>query len=158
MRGLIYPVPDPRYPFLGVHLTRMHDGRVLVGPNALLSAARERYARRSFSARDLADVASDPGFWRFAVSNVPTALREIATATSQARFVEGAARFVPEITVTDVLPGPRGIRAQAMWRDGALLDDFAFSGSSKVLHVRNAPSPGATSALAIAEEIVRRAG
>lgn len=158
VRGLIYPVPDPRYPFLGVHLTRMHDGRVLVGPNAFLAAAREGYARNSFNIRDAVGIASEPGFWRFAASNVPAALREIATATSRARFVEGASRFVPELTADDVLPGPRGVRAQAMGRDGALLDDFAFSGSSKVLHVRNAPSPGATSALAIAEEVVQRAG
>lgn len=157
VRGLIYPVPDPRYPFLGVHLTRMHDGSVLLGPNAFLAGSREGYGRFGLNPRDLASVAGSPGFWRFARQNVPAALKELSTATSRRRFVAGAADFVPEITPDDVTSGPRGIRAQAMAQDGTLVDDFAFSGSAHVLHVRNAPSPGATSALAIAEEVVHRA-
>lgn len=158
VRGLIYPVPDPRYPFLGVHLTRMHDGDVLVGPNAFLSAAREGYRRASVSVPDLLAVAGDQGFWRFAAKNMSAAFREVATVVSSRRFVAEAAQYVPGLTASDVVAGPRGVRAQAIAKDGSLIDDFVFAGSSRVLHVRNAPSPGATSALAIAEHVVERAG
>lgn len=157
VRGLIYPVPDPRYPFLGVHITRRYDGEVMLGPNAFLSPGREIYRRRRLSPKDLADVAAAPGFWRFAAKNVPAMVRETRTAVSTRAFVKEAAQYLPGIGPADVRPGPRGVRAQAMHADGRLVDDFVITGGSRVVHVRNAPSPGATSALAIAEHIVGEA-
>lgn len=157
VNGLIYPVPDPRFPFLGVHLTKRVDGAVMLGPNAFLSMGREAYRRRELVARDVRDAVSFPGFWRFAAGNVRAALRESRTALSTGSFVAEARRYVPGITARDVVRGPRGIRAQAMDAKGRLLDDFAITGSDRVVHVRNAPSPGATSALAIAEHIVGEA-
>ena len=157
VRGLIYPVPDPRYPFLGVHLTRRIDGEVMVGPNAFLSPGRETYRGGRTSWRDLREAVGWPGFWRFAAHNLPAAGRELRTATSTRRFVAGAAAYMPGLTVDDVRPGPRGIRAQAMNSDGGLEDDFVVTGHGRVVHLRNAPSPGATSSMAIAEYLVDRA-
>lgn len=157
VRGLIYPVPDPRYPFLGVHITRRYDGEVMLGPNAFLSLGREIYRPRRFSPKDLADVAAAPGFWRFAAKNVPAMVRETRTALSTRAFVKEAAQYLPGIEPEDVRPGPRGVRAQAMHADGSLVDDFVITGGSRVVHMRNAPSPGATSALAIAEHLVDEA-
>lgn len=163
INGLVYPVPDPQYPFLGVHLTKRIDGEVLVGPNAFLSVGRESYRRRLPCRRDLADLAdlaqvvTFPGFWRFAVRNIPAAIRETGTAASSRRFIGQAATYVPAIRPGDVVPAGRGIRAQAMDRRGALVDDFAITSMGRLTHVRNAPSPGATSALAIAEHVVERA-
>ncbi|WP_067903112.1 L-2-hydroxyglutarate oxidase [Nocardia vaccinii] len=157
VKGLIYPVPDPRYPFLGVHLTRTVDGTVVLGPNAFLSLGRETYRRGRISVADTLSAIGFPGFWRFAANNVPAAIRETRTAFSTRSFVAQARVYVPAITASDVHRGPRGIRAQAMNRDGSLEDDFAISGTARTVHVRNAPSPGATSALAIAEHIVREA-
>lgn len=166
VRGLVYPVPDPRYPFLGVHLTRRVDGRVMLGPNAFLASSRAAYREGGpgwrTAARDLTDAARHPGLWRFAAANLPAAGRELRTALGgQSRgaraFVAEARRYVPEVDPAGVTPGPRGIRAQAMTPAGALVDDFAFSGDDRVLHVRNAPSPGATSALAIAEHVAAEA-
>lgn len=160
--GLIYPVPDPKYPFLGVHLTKRVDGAIMLGPNAFLSPGREAYTRRQVSVRDLREVIGFPGFWRFAGRNTAAALREARTALSTRSFVEEARKYVPEITVADVTHGPRGIRAQAMNADGSLEDDFVITGTGRLTHLRNAPSPGATSSLAIAEYVVdealRRAG
>ena len=160
VRGLVYPVPDPRYPFLGVHLTRRVDGEVMVGPNAFLALGRESYERTApvgRDLRDLRDVLGFAGFWRFAAGNVPAAVREIRTATSRRRFVAGARSYIPEVDARRVRPGPRGIRAQAMDARGQLVDDFVITGSARMVHVRNAPSPGATSALAIAEHVVSEA-
>jgi len=157
VRGLVYPVPDPRYPFLGVHLTRRVDGEVMVGPNAFLSLAREGYRRGRPVPRDVRDAVGFGGFWRFAAGNVPAAVREAGTALSRRRFVAGARAYVPDVDPRRVRPGPRGIRAQAMDARGRLVDDFVISGSARLLHVRNAPSPGATSALAIAEHVVSEA-
>ncbi|SQI30025.1 hydroxyglutarate oxidase [Rhodococcus coprophilus] len=154
VRGLIYPVPDPRYPFLGVHLTPRIDGRIMVGPNAFLSPARELYTRWGWSWRDLREAVGFPGFWRFAAHNVPAATRELRTAVSTRRFAAEAAKYVPGLTARDLLPGPRGVRAQAMTADGSLEDDFVISGHGRIVHLRNAPSPGATSSLAIAEYLV----
>jgi L-2-hydroxyglutarate oxidase LhgO len=151
---LVYPVPDPRYPFLGVHLTPRVDGEVMVGPNAVLALAREGYSWRDVSWHDLADVAGWPGFWRFAVRHWRTGVTECAGSLSRRLFVEAARRYVPAPTVDDVVPGPRGVRAQAMDRDGGLFDDVRISRRGRVLAVRNAPSPGATSSLAIAEHVV----
>lgn len=156
VRGLIYPVPDPRYPFLGVHLTRTVRGEVLVGPNAFLALDREGYAG-GCAARDVRAAVGFPGFWRFAARNLPAAVREARTVLSRREFVRAARAYLPELSVADVLPGPRGIRAQAMDPGGRLLDDFAITGRGRVVHVRNAPSPGATSALAIAEHVVEQA-
>ncbi|MBY6414147.1 L-2-hydroxyglutarate oxidase [Rhodococcus sp. BP-252] len=157
VNGLIYPVPDPKYPFLGVHVSKTIQGDVTLGPNAFLSLGRESYDRRTLSPKDVADAIGFPGFWRFAARNIPAAVRETRTALSTRVFVEQARRYVPAISVEDVRRGPRGIRAQAMNRDGSLEDDFVITGSARILHVRNAPSPGATSSLAIAEHVVHEA-
>jgi len=157
VNGLIYPVPDPRYPFLGVHLTKRVDGGVMVGPNAFLSLGRERYSGGMPSARDVADAIGFSGFWRFASHNVGAAGREARTVLSRNAFAREAARYLPDLSVTDLRPGPRGIRAQAMDARGGLVDDFVITGAGRVCHVRNAPSPGATSSLAIAEHVVAQA-
>ena len=156
-RGLVYPVPDPRYPFLGMHLTRRVDGALTVGPNAFLSAAREGY-RGQVRLRDLTAVACWPGFWRFAARNIPTAVRELAGVLSPERFLTEASSYVPALEDARLTPVGRGIRAQAMTRDGTLLDDFAIERRGPVTQVRNAPSPGATASLAIAEHIVAGLG
>lgn len=154
VNGLIYPVPDPRYPFLGVHLTRHIDGRVSLGPNAFLSLGREAYERGRWSARDTAQAVGFPGFWRFAARNAAAAVREGRTVLSKEAFVREAQKYVPAVLPEHVSRGPRGIRAQAMNADGTLEDDFVITGSDRIIHIRNAPSPGATSSLAIAEHIV----
>jgi 2-hydroxyglutarate dehydrogenase len=157
VRGLIYPVPDPALPFLGVHLTRHVSGGVLIGPTALLAPARDAYSLRTVRRRDLVEALGWPGTWRMARRFWRTGLTELAFATSRRALVKAAARFVPELRATDVLPGPAGVRAQALGRDGRLVDDFAFSRTGATLHVRNAPSPAATSSLAIAREIADQA-
>ncbi|TQC48378.1 L-2-hydroxyglutarate oxidase [Rhodococcus sp. WS4] len=157
VKGLIYPVPDPRYPFLGVHLTKRIDGRIMLGPNAFLSFGREAYDRRGWSASDVMAAVGFPGFWRFAVQNAAAAVREARTVLSTGEFVKEAQKYVPDVRRSDVTRGPRGIRAQAMNADGSLEDDFVITGSDRVIHVRNAPSPGATSSLAIAEHVVTEA-
>lgn len=156
VNGLIYPVPDPRYPFLGVHLTKRIDGEVMVGPNAFLAGGREAYNPWALAPRDLAAVVGFGGFWRFAAGNIPAALREGRTVLSKKAFIEAAQAYVPTLEVSDVVPGSRGIRAQAMNADGSLVDDFVITGSRRIMHVRNAPSPGATSSMAIAEHIVHQ--
>jgi 2-hydroxyglutarate dehydrogenase len=158
VRGLIYPVPDPRLPFLGVHLTRHVDGEVLVGPTALLAPSRDAYDLRTVRGRDLADAIRWPGTWRMARRFWRTGVDELRYAASRRALVRDAARYVPELGHGDVVDGPAGIRAQALARDGTLVDDFVFSQTGRALHVRNAPSPGATSALAIAQVIADRAG
>jgi 2-hydroxyglutarate dehydrogenase len=157
VKGLIYPVPDPELPFLGVHLTRTIDGEVLIGPTALLAPARDAYYLTTVRARDVASALAWPGTWRMARRFWHTGITELGYATGRARLVRAAARFVPELVPEDVTPGPIGIRAQALGRDGRLLDDFAFSRTGAALHVRNAPSPAATSALAIARAVCDRA-
>ena len=154
VRGLVYPVPDLRYPFLGVHLTKRVDGEVMIGPNAVLALAREGYGWRTVSGRDLLDAVSWPGFRRFARQHWRTGLIEMAGSLSRRRFVAAAQRYIPELDVDDVVPGPRGVRAQALGRDGEMVDDFRITRRGPVLSVRNAPSPAATSSLAIAEHIV----
>jgi L-2-hydroxyglutarate oxidase len=157
VHGLVYPVPDPELPFLGVHLTRHVSGDVLIGPTALLAAARDAYAPTTVRRADLADSLRWPGTWRMARRFWHTGLTELGYAASRRALVAAAARFVPELTPQDVEPGPAGVRAQALARDGRLVDDFVFSITGRALHVRNAPSPAATSALAIAREIADRA-
>jgi L-2-hydroxyglutarate oxidase LhgO len=154
VRGLIYPVPDPRYPFLGVHLTRRYDGEVLVGPNAVLALAREGYTWRDVNSRDVADALRWPGFRRMARRHWRTGVREVTGSLSKRAFVRLARRYVPDLTVPDVIRGPAGVRAQAVAADGSLVDDFRITLRGRVMAVRNAPSPGATSSLAIAEHVV----
>lgn len=154
VNGLVYPVPDPRYPFLGVHLTPRVDGEVLVGPNAVLALSREGYRRRDVSPADLRDVLAYAGFRRFARQHWRTGITEMRGSLSKRAFVAAAQRYVPDLQVADVVPGQAGIRAQALDFDGALVDDFRISRKGRVLSVRNAPSPAATSSLAIAEHIV----
>lgn len=151
MRGLVYPVPDPRYPFLGVHLTRQVDGRVLVGPNAVLALAYEGYRWRNF--RNIGQILSWPGTLRMARSHWRTGLREVRGSLLKSAFVGDARRYVPELTAADLERAPGGVRAQAVARDGRLLDDFVVDVHGKVVLVRNAPSPAATSSLAIARHI-----
>jgi (S)-2-hydroxyglutarate dehydrogenase len=154
VNGLVYPVPDPRYPFLGVHVTPRVDGELLIGPNAVLALAREGYTWGKISVPDLAGVARTPAFWRFARKHWRTGIREMYGSVSKRRFVAAARAYVPELTDDDVVPGIAGIRAQALNADGGLVDDFRISIRDRVVLLRNAPSPAATSALAIAEHVV----
>ncbi|MGV0718352.1 L-2-hydroxyglutarate oxidase [Mycolicibacterium sp. XJ662] len=154
VNGLVYPVPDPRYPFLGVHLTPRVDGEVLIGPNAVLALAREGYRWRTVSARDLVDIAGTPAFWRFVRRHWRTGVRELSGSVSRRRFLAAARAYVPELADDDVVAGVAGVRAQALDSDGSLVDDFRLSFRDRVVVVRNAPSPAATSSLAIAEHIV----
>jgi L-2-hydroxyglutarate oxidase LhgO len=158
VRGLIYPVPDPALPFLGVHFTARVDGTVEAGPNAVLAFRREGYQRGSFRVGDMADVASWPGFWKMARRNLGTGLAEAYRSWSKAAFVRDLQGLVPAIRAEHLERGGAGVRAQAVDRAGNLLDDFAIVESERSLHVLNAPSPAATASLAIAEEIVSRAG
>jgi 2-hydroxyglutarate dehydrogenase len=158
VRGLIYPVPDPSLPFLGVHLTRHVSGEVLVGPTALMAPARDAYRLLRARPRDLASTATWPGTWRVARRWWRTAGTELLHASSRAAFTRAAARYVPGLTRADVEPAFAGVRAQAVGRDGALVDDFVFSHTERALHVRNAPSPAATAALAIARTVVDDVG
>jgi len=156
VNGLVYPVPDPAFPFLGIHTTVRLDGEVLLGPNAVLAFAREGYRRRDVSLRDLRETLRSSGFRRLARRHWRTGFGELARDLSTRRFVAAARKLLPELDVGDVLPGPAGIRAQALEPDGTLLDDFVFHEADGVVHVRNAPSPGATSSLAIAEVVADR--
>ncbi|MBW3602746.1 MAG: L-2-hydroxyglutarate oxidase [Actinobacteria bacterium] len=153
VRGLIYPVPDPRYPFLGVHLTLRIDGEVLVGPNAILATAREGYRIRDVDARELLRTLAWPGFHRLARTHWRTGASEVVRAMSKRAFVAAARRYVPELRGRDVVRSASGVRAQAVAASGSLVDDFRVSVRGRVVNVRNAPSPAATSSLAIAELI-----
>jgi L-2-hydroxyglutarate oxidase len=154
VRGLIYPVPDPRFPFLGVHLTRMIDGTVHAGPNAVLATAREGYRWRRFAARDVAGILGWPGMWRLGRRHLRTGLAEVRRSLSRRRFAADLARLVPELTAADIVPAGAGVRAQAVRRDGSLVDDFLILDRPGQLHVLNAPSPAATSSLEIARHLV----
>jgi (S)-2-hydroxyglutarate dehydrogenase len=159
VRSLIYPTPDPSLPFLGVHLTRHLDGDVTIGPTALLVGARDAYDLRKLRRADLHDTLAWPGTWRMLARNWPAALGELRRSVSRGALVAAARRLVPALTLEDVEPrsGFAGVRAQALARDGRLLDDFAFSASARALHVRNAPSPAATASLAIARHVYEQA-
>lgn len=156
-RGLVYPVPDPAFPFLGVHTTPRLDGSTWLGPNAVLALARDGYGRLSVRPRDVWDALSAPGFRRLARRHWRAGAAELARDWSRRLLAREARRLLPELRAADLAPGPAGIRAQALALDGSLLDDFVFEGDERVLHVRNAPSPGATSSLAIGEEIANTA-
>ena len=157
VRASIYPVPDPDLPFLGGHLTRTFDGEVLLGPSALMVGARDAYRLGRVRWRDLTSNVAWPGTWRLAGRFWRTGLTELRHAASRRAFVTALRRFVPELEVADVLPGPSGIRAQAVDRDGRLVDDFVVHRTERALHVRNAPSPAATSSLALAKLIADQA-
>ncbi len=152
-RGLIYPVPDPRFPFLGVHANRRPDGEVWLGPNAVVALAREGYRRRDFDARDAWETLSSRAFRRLAVRHWREGLREMYRDFVPRAFVREAQRLLPELTRADVTGAPAGIRAQAIAADGTLVDDFLFVDSPRMLHVKNAPSPAATSAIPIGGRI-----
>lgn len=154
VRALIYPVPDPRFPFLGVHFTRRITERVDAGPNAVLALAREGYRHSDISPRDLASSLAFPGFWRMARKHWRNGLGEWHRSLSKRAFVRALQRLLPEITENDLVPGGSGVRAQALKPDGALVDDFQFVPSRKVLHVLNVPSPAATASLVIGKTIV----
>lgn len=157
VRASIYPVPDPDLPFLGMHLTRNPAGEVLLGPTALIAAARDAYSPGAVRARDLAQSLAWPGTWRLFRDFWRTGLAEIAHATSVRSFVGECRRYLPELRVSDVERSPHsGVRAQAVGRDGTLIDDFVVSETGATVHVRNAPSPAATASLALAEEICDR--
>jgi (S)-2-hydroxyglutarate dehydrogenase len=156
VRALIYPVPDPEFPFLGVHLTRMIDGTVHAGPNAVLALAREGYRWRNIVPRDLAGVATYPGLWRLARRHFGYGLTEVRRSLSRRRFATDLARLVPAVTAADLVRAGSGVRAQAIAPDGALVDDFLIVTAPGQVHVLNAPSPAATSSLEIAKHIVAR--
>jgi L-2-hydroxyglutarate oxidase LhgO len=154
LNGLVYPVPDPAYPFLGVHLTKRVDGEMLVGPNAFLSFGRENYSGWDIDLKDSLGVAADTGFWQFAGRNAKAAVQEFTAVVSRKKFLAGAAAYVPSLEGAASTPITRGIRAQAMDRRGNLVDDFVIENRGRATLLRNAPSPGATSSLAIAEHLV----
>jgi L-2-hydroxyglutarate oxidase len=154
VRGLVYPVPDPALPFLGVHLTRGVDGSLHAGPNAVLALAREGYSWGRISARDLGEAAGYPGLWRLARRHLGTGVREVLRSVSRRRFAADLARLVPAVTPDDLVPAPAGVRAQAVRRDGTLVDDFLLVRRPGQVHLLNAPSPAATSALEIARWVI----
>lgn len=156
VRGMVYPVPDPRYPFLGVHFTRRVDGTLEVGPNAFLAFSRDGYRRGSLAARDVVATLAWPGFWRFSGQHWRTGIGELRGVLSKRAYMKAAQRYVPEIDAADVVRAGMGLRAQALGADGTLIDDFVIHQADRVTSVRNAPSPAATSSLAIAEYVMDR--
>ena len=158
VKGLIYPVPDPGLPFLGVHLTRMVDGTVHAGPNAVLALAREGYTWADINLRDAMDSVGYPGFLRLASHNIVTGGKEIARSFSKGLFAASLARLVPAVHRADIVRAGAGVRAQAILPDGTLADDFIIQKATRQVHVLNAPSPAATSALEIAQYILAQAG
>jgi L-2-hydroxyglutarate oxidase LhgO len=154
VRALIYPVPDPRFPFLGVHFTRRITGRVDAGPNAVLALAREGYRRSDISLRDMTSSLAFPGFWRMGWQHWRYGFEEWSRSLSKSAFARALQRLLPEITEEDLVPGGSGVRAMALKPDGVLVDDFQFVSSGKILHVLNVPSPAATASLAIGRAIV----
>ena len=154
VRALIYPVPDPRFPFLGVHFTRRVNGKVDAGPSAVLALEREGYRRTNVSLHDLALLLAFPGFWRMAAQHWRTGCGEYYRSLSKPAFVRALLRLLPEVCEADLVPGDSGVRAQAVGRDGALVDDFQIVPSARMLHVLNVPSPAATASLLIGRTIV----
>ncbi len=157
VKGNIYPVPDPAFPFLGVHFTPRMDGDVWLGPNAVLAFAREGYRFSDINPKELIDAVAYPGFLKLALKYWQTGAGEMFRDLSRSAYVKALQRYIPELKPEDCLPGPSGVRAQAMSADGSLIDDFVFDGAEGIVHVRNAPSPGATSSLAIARYVADEA-
>jgi (S)-2-hydroxyglutarate dehydrogenase len=156
VRNLIYPVPDPRFPFLGVHFTRMATGGVEAGPNAVMALAREGYSWGDVSLGDMSEVLTRPGVRRFVTTHVGTGIAEIRRSLSKALFTATLARLVPTLTQADLVPGGSGVRAMALTPAGTMVDDFKFVETGRMVHVLNAPSPAATASLAIGEEVAAR--
>lgn len=156
VRGLIYPVPNPDFPFLGVHFTRGVDGGVHAGPNAVLALAREGYRKTDLDLVDLAETLGFPGFWRLAARHAGEGTREVWRSLSKAAFVRSLQRLVPDVRAEDLVPAPAGVRAQALGRDGRLVDDFLILEGPRAVHVCNAPSPAATAALEIGRTVAAR--
>jgi L-2-hydroxyglutarate oxidase LhgO len=156
VNGLVYPVPDPSFPFLGVHFTRGIDGGLTAGPNAVPAAAREGYRRAALDLRDLRDVVGFPGFWRLARKYLRTGAAEIWRDLVKSAYVADMRRYVPAVTAEDVSFGPSGVRAQCLARDGSLVDDFVIEETETGVYVLNAPSPAATASIAIGREIAGR--
>jgi L-2-hydroxyglutarate oxidase LhgO len=156
VQSLIYPVPDPRFPFLGVHFTRRIGGGVEAGPNAVLAFRREGYRKTDFSLSETADTLMFPGFWRMAFKNWKSGVGEYYRSYSKGAFVSALRRLVPALTPSDLKRGGAGVRAQALDRDGTLIDDFRFEDTARIMHVYNVPSPAATASLVIAKELVSR--
>jgi L-2-hydroxyglutarate oxidase len=156
VKGLVYPVPDPAFPFLGVHFTRGIDGGLTAGPNAVPAAAREGYRRAALDLRDLRDVLGFPGFWRLARSYLRTGTVEIWRDLVKSAYVAEMRRYVPAVTAADVTFGPSGVRAQCLSRAGSLVDDFVIEETETGIYVLNAPSPAATASIAIGREIAAR--
>jgi len=156
VRNLIYPVPDPKFPFLGVHFTRLIYGGVEAGPNAVLAFAREGYRRTDFSFRDMVETLTYRGFWKFFVRYPAMCWSEFRRSFSKALFCRSLQRLVPELRLEDLAPGGAGVRAQALSPAGELVQDFYFVSQARALHVLNAPSPAATASLAIADEVIDR--
>ncbi len=154
VKHLVYPIPDPELPFLGVHLTRMIDGSVTVGPNAVLAFAREGYPKGSFNMRDVTAMACYSGFWKLMKANMATGISEMKDSLFKGGYLERCRKYCPELTLDDLQPYPAGIRAQAVTRDGSLIHDFLFAETPRSILVLNAPSPAATSAMPIGEHIV----
>lgn len=157
VRGLVYPVPDPAFPFLGVHLTRGIDGDVHIGPNAVPALAREGYAWGVVRPREVAGTVVWPGVWRMARRHWRYGVGELRRSVSKGAFTEAVARLLPAVTSEDLVPAAAGVRAQAVLRDGALVDDFLIREGARAVHVLNAPSPAATASLPIGREVARRA-
>jgi L-2-hydroxyglutarate oxidase len=157
LNHLIYPIPDPALPFLGVHLTRRINGDVIVGPNAVLSFKREGYGKFEISRKDLLAMVRFPGFWKVIRQNLGPGLRELSESWFKTAYIHRIQKYLPEIKTSDLHPFPPGIRAQPVTRDGDIIDDFLFATSSRSLHVCNAPSPAATSAIPIGEHICNEA-
>jgi L-2-hydroxyglutarate oxidase len=156
VRSLIYPIPDPELPFLGIHLTRMIDGSVTVGPNAVLGFAREGYPKFSFSAGDVRDYMTFPGFWKVIAKNRKSGLTEMVNSLWKGGYLKQCRKYCPSLTLEDLGPYEAGIRAQAVMRDGTLVHDFLFVETDRMLHVCNAPSPAATSAIPIGDMIAEK--
>jgi L-2-hydroxyglutarate oxidase len=156
VRHLVYPVPNPAFPFLGVHFTRMMDGSIHAGPNAVLSFKREGYKKLDFSWRDFTEVMTYPGFWKLASRYYQEGFQEMFRSWSKAAFTRSLQRLVPEIRAEDLIPSKSGVRAQALLRDGNMVDDFLVMEGKNSLHVCNAPSPAATASLEIAKRIVSK--
>jgi (S)-2-hydroxyglutarate dehydrogenase len=153
---LIYPIPDPEMPFLGVHLTRMIDGSVTVGPNAVLALKREGYRKRDISLRDMAEMLTHPGILKVLKKNLKPGLVEIKNSLFRTGYLEAVRKYCPSITLADLHPYPAGVRAQAVLPDGSLVDDFLFVSTPRTVNVGNAPSPAATAAIPIGAHIVER--
>jgi len=157
LNHLVYPIPDPALPFLGVHLTRRINGDVIVGPNAVLSLKREGYGKFEISREDLLAMVTFPGFWKVLRQNLRPGLRELAESWFKTAYIHRVQKYLPAIKTSDLHPFPPGIRAQPVTRDGNIIDDFLFAKSARSLHVCNAPSPAATSAIPIGEHICNEA-